>query len=40
MRAEEMELAKQVANKNALLSAVMNTGPTLVAVAAFSICRA
>ena len=37
VRAEEMVKAKGVANRNAMNTAIMNTGPTLVAVAAFSI---
>ena len=37
VRGEEMEKAKGVANRNALNAAIMNTGPTLVAVAAFSL---
>ena len=37
VRAEEMEKAKAVQNRNAMNAAIMNTGPTLVAVAAFSL---
>ena len=37
VRAEEMVKATGVANRNAMNAAIMNTGPTLVAVAAFSI---
>jgi ABC-type multidrug transport system fused ATPase/permease subunit len=37
VRAEEMRKAKAVQNRNALNAAIMNTGPTLVAVAAFSL---
>ena len=37
VRAEEMQKAKAVQNRNALNAAIMNTGPTLVAVAAFSL---
>jgi ABC-type multidrug transport system fused ATPase/permease subunit len=37
VRGEEMRTAAKVANKNAMNSSIMNTGPTLVALAAFSI---
>lgn len=37
VRAEEMVKAKAVQNRNAMNAAIMNTGPTLVAVAAFSL---
>ena len=37
VRAEEMLIAGRVANRNAMNMAIMNAGPTLVAVAAFSL---
>jgi ABC-type multidrug transport system fused ATPase/permease subunit len=37
VREEEMVKARGVANRNAMNAAIMNTGPTLVAVAAFSL---